>query len=108
MKTAFPAAVALFAIIAPAAADSSYETCVKLSGDLAVGCVKPAPAVVPPPPTQAPFREVMERIEREHDRQLMRQYLHEQSDRRAAELHHGNFLRYCRPSSPACRAGLLD
>lgn len=108
MKTTLAAFVLLVATVATAAAESAYETCVKLSGDLAVGCVKPAPNITPPPPTQDPYRQLMERLEREHDRHLWRQHLYEQSDRRAAELHHGNLLRYCRPSSPACREGLLD
>lgn len=106
MKNTLPA-VALFAIIgiAPVAGDSTYETCVKMAGETA--CVKPAPTITYEPPPDL-YNEMMERMEREHDRQLMRQYFYEQSDRRAAELHHGNFLRYCRPSSPACRQGLLD
>lgn len=106
MKNAFPAA-ALFAItgIAPVAADSTYDACVKLAGEAA--CVKPAPTITYEPPPD-PYNEMMEQLERERDRQLWRQHLYEQSDRRAAELHHGNFLRYCRPSSPACRQGLLD
>lgn len=103
MKITIVAALVLSVIgVAPTAADSTYDACVKLAGEAA--CVKPTPNIVHEP-AEDPYREMMER---ERDRQLWRQHIYEQSDRRAAELHHGNFLRYCRPSSPACHQGLLD
>jgi len=104
MKTPLVAAVA----IAPgaASADSSYERCMKLTDGLGA-CVESEPFITPAPVVD-PYREMMERIERDHDRELWRRHIYEQRDRHAGEVHHGNFLRYCRRSSPACRAGLLD
>lgn len=107
MKTVFavvaPAVVALSAAFAaPVAADSAYETCVKMSGDFAVGCVKPVPPVTYAPPPDA-YERMMEQLERDHDRQLWRQHIHEERERRAAGVLHENYLRSCATHSKRCR-----
>jgi len=105
MKLPLVVALLVVAVAASAAAaDSSYETCMKLTDGLGA-CVKPAPFVAhEPPPVKDPLAEFRREMA-ERDRAAL---LNELQQQRAAEVYHGSYLRLCRQSSPACRAGLLD
>jgi len=107
MKTArvvIALSVVLVGVAAPVAADSSYEACVKFGGPGAP-CVKPAPFVAHEPP---PMKDPLAEFRREMAERERAALLNELQQQRAAEVYHGSYLRLCRQSSPACRAGLLD
>lgn len=99
VAVAFAAAIVAVAA-APAFADSGYETCLKLGGGAA--CVKPAPFPLHQP-AESPYEQMMEQLERDHDRQLWRRHIHEERERRAAGVLHENYLRTCATHSKRCR-----
>jgi len=101
MKTLLISALAL-ALTAGAPADSTYDTCVKMAG-AAGACVKPGPFITPPEPGPDPYSQMMERLQREADRQLWRQNIEEERSHRAGEVLYKNYLRYCAPGSKPCR-----
>lgn len=100
MKTLLFAALAL-ALTAVVAADSAYDTCVKMAG--AAACVKPAPPIAHFAPGPDPYKQMMEQMERDHDRWLWRQNIEEERSHRAGEVLYKNYLRYCAPTSKPCR-----
>ena len=100
MKTLLFATLAL-ALTAVVAADSAYDTCVKMAG--AATCAKPAPPIAHFAPEPDPYKQMMEQMERDHDRWLWRQNIEEERSHRAGEVLYKNYLRYCAPTSKPCR-----